>query len=90
VKPPPRGGSPAASARGADSLVAAAYRDATLPLFSPVENHRWRWALLPWVKLSGTTAPLPRSLQRVVADLHGAFMASSTSPCSRICRAFCA
>src|SRR3990167_8640998 len=27
----------------------------TLPVFRPLSNQRWRWALLPWVKLSGTT-----------------------------------
>ena len=25
------------------------------PLFRPVTNQRWRWAAVPWVKLSGTT-----------------------------------
>ena len=30
-------------------------QDCTLPLCSPVLNHRWRCALVPWVKLSGTT-----------------------------------
>ncbi len=29
--------------------------DCTLPLCRPVLNHRWRCALVPWVKLSGTT-----------------------------------
>ena len=28
----------------------------TLPVCRPVVNQRWRWALVPWVKLSGTTA----------------------------------
>jgi hypothetical protein len=30
-------------------------QELTLPLLSPVMNQRWRWALEPWVKLSGTT-----------------------------------
>jgi hypothetical protein len=48
----------------------------TDPVFSPVANQRWRCALVPWVKLSGTTAP-PGALQRIVANaggrVHGLF-----------------
>ena len=29
----------------------------TLPFCRPLWNQRWRCALVPWVKLSGTTAP---------------------------------
>jgi len=65
-------------------------QDLTLPVRRPVLNQRWRWALVPCVKLSGTMAPPPARCRASSPILEAAFMADSTSPCSRIWRALCA
>ncbi len=59
-----------------------------LPVFRPVSNQRWRWALVPWVKLSGTTAPPLERCNASSPILAAAFMADSMSPPPRIWREF--
>ena len=59
----------------------------TLPFCSPWLNQRTRCALLPWVKLSGTTRPWLCFCRASSPILAAAFMAASMSPFSKICRA---
>src|SRR6478735_299415 len=55
-------------------------QDLTLPDCQPVVNQRWRCALLPCVKLSGTTARPAERCSVSSPILAAAFIADSMSP----------
>ena len=59
-------------------------------VLQPVVEPARRWALVPWVKLSGTTGPGPARCSASSPILAAAFMADSMSPCSSNLSRFCA